>query len=768
MKKILSFVLMLVMVLTMASCGGNDSSSTDASNGASSSNDLESAKAFLKNMYLDAATSTAGDFTRTNVVMVAGVSYKITWTVEVADNAVTIEKGETEDTIKINVVKPAADIAYVLKATIAAPNGSTTELTYNYVIPAYKHMTFAEYMAAEKGAPVTVKGVVSAIVAKSKGNSNNSIYVQDTDGGYYIYGMEKDPVTDLKLEIGMTVESSGEKDIYNGTHEIKSATVEILDSNKAEVKAIDLTETFKSAKDLKDNALVGIQGALVTIKGVEIIGISDSNDSYYMFKLGELETYVRISSSSCPINSDEQKTFIDTYKANLSKSATVTGIVSVYNGNFYLIPATVDAYSEFAEISRSDADKVAAEKENVSVPEKFAVDKEVELALNGKTFTDVKIEWTSDNAAATIKDGKLIVKLTDKELTVKITATLTCGEATDKVEFTVALGQKGKEEKPEGTAYMFALAQVKIGKNLYFTGEMKGNFLATSENAKDAVKVYIEEVTGGVRFYFMKDGERTYIDVHEYTAGKAGVRLTTEPTCVFTKNNEIGTYITNVAGADYYLGTYSTFNTISASKTSYITGENASKIGVEQFIAGLHTSELPKIETKPDDNTSTDPAPKDELNIVSAPKADTAYKFVLNKISEGTVLYYTGEMSSFYLATSTDKAEAADVYLEATEGGFYLYTKNGSAKNYINIVEREDAPGKVTIKVNETATTVYRFDSELKILITTITFADASNGDFYLGTYDSYKTMSPSKTSYISGDNASKIGVSQFPAYLVA
>lgn len=779
MKKILSIILMLTMLVTlMASCGDKDNSSTDSSNTSTSSSDsasadLDAAKAYLKNLYLEAATSTGGDFQRTNVVNVGGVKYTVTWTVEVADNAVSVEKGtDDKDTIKINVEKPTADIPYVLKATITAPDGSKAELSYNYTIPAYKEMSFADYMATEAGNPVLVKGVVSAIIAKSKGNSNNSIYIQDKDGGYYVYGMDLDPVTDLKLEIGMTVMASGEKDIYNGTHEVKSASVEIIDSNKTEVTPIDLTEAFKNATDLKASALVDIQGALVTIKGVEITGISASNDSYYMFKLGALETYVRISSSSCPLSTDDQKTFIDTYNANIAKSANVTGLVSIYDGKFYLIPATVNAYSDFAEIERSDADKVAAEKENVSVPDKFAVDKEVELLLVGKTFTDVKIEWASDNASATIKDGKLIVKLTDKEQTAKITATLKCGEATETVEFTVTLGAKGKEEKPEGTAYMFALSQVKIGKNLYFIGEMDGNFLATSEKASDAVKVYIETVDGGVRFYFMKDGERNYIDIQEYTAGKAGVRITTEPTCVFKKDDSIGVYTANVAGADYYLGTYSTYTTISASKTSYITGENASAVGVSQFVAQFTTKELPEIAEKPDDTSSEepskDPEASDSLEIVKDPKAETAYKFALNQASKGQILYFTGEMSNYYLATSEDKAVAVDVYLESTDGGFYLYFKKGETKNYINIVERDDAAGKVTIKLEETAKSVYKFDTTFNTLITTIKFADDTSADFYLGTYNDFVTMSPSKTSYISGDNANKIGVSQFPAYLVA
>lgn len=776
MKKILSLLLMLAMLVSlMAGCGDDEASNASTS-------DLEAAKAYLKSIYQEAPTSTATDFKRTNVVSVGGTSYKITWTAEVSDDSITVEKGETEDTIKINVEKPAADIPYILRATITAPDGTTTELTFNYTIPAYTEMTFADYMKAEAGAPVMVKGVVSAIIAKSKGNSNNSIYLQDKDGGYYVYGLESDPVTDLKLEVGMTVMASGEKDIYNGTHEIKSATLEIVDTNKSEVTPIDLTEAFKNAADLKAEALVGIQGALATIKGVEITGISPSNDSYYMFKLGALETYVRISSSSCPLTADEQATFISTYNENLLKSATVTGLVSVYDGKFYLIPATVDAYKDFVEVERSDADKIASEKANLSIAEKFAVDKEVELTFEGKTFAEVKIAWASDNAQAVIKDGKLVVTLTDKEATAKITATLTCGDATDTAEFTIALGAKGKEEKPEGKAYYFALAQANIGKNLYFTGAMDGNFYATSENVKDAVKVYVEDVEGGVRLYFMKDGERTYLDIQEYQTGKAGVRLTTEPTCVYVKDKTIGTYVTNVAGADYYLGTYSTYTTISASKTSYITGDNAANIGVSQFLAVLTEKKLPAIEAKPDDTskdetskeesskdeaskdeTSKDEAPQGGYNKVTSPKANTAYKFVLTQASRGEDLYFAGEMNGYYYATTTNTAEATDVYLEASGDGFALYFKDGSEKKYLNIVPR-DGTTKVNVVIESSAKSVYKFDSKLNILITTVSFDDGSSNDFYFGTYNNYNTFSASTTSYL--EDESKIGVSQFPAYL--
>jgi len=95
--------------------------------------------------------------------------------------------------------------------------------------------------------------------------------------------------------------------------------------------------------------------------------------------------------------------------------------------------------------------------------------------------------------------------------------------------------------------------------------------------------VTIEEVEGGFRFYFMDGETKTYIDVNEYATGKAGVRLTTEPTATFVWNEECGVFTANVAGADRYLGTYNTYNTISASEIKYIAGEKLADIGVKQF-----------------------------------------------------------------------------------------------------------------------------------------------------------------------------------------
>ena len=83
---------------------------------------------------------------------------------------------------------------------------------------------------------------------------------------------------------------------------------------------------------------------------------------------------------------------------------------------------------------------------------------------------------------------------------------------------------------------------------------------------------------------------RPDLDINEYAEGKAGVRLTAEPSATFVWNEECGVFTAEVAGAPRYLGTYNTYNTMSASDIKYIAGENLAKIGVSQFPAGFGTA----------------------------------------------------------------------------------------------------------------------------------------------------------------------------------
>ena len=146
----------------------------------------------------------------------------------------------------------------------------------------------------------------------------------------------------------------------------------------------------------------------------------------------------------------------------------------------------------------------------------------------------------------------------------------------------------GIVEAPKMPAeFSLSLNQVNLGKTLYFSGAMSGYYFAASENPADAVKVYSEAVEGGYRMYFMDGETKTYLDIVYRDKNKANVVLTTDPVGVYVWNAEANTWTVTIpeAEATFYLGTYNSYNTISASSVYYITGDNAANVGVSQFVA---------------------------------------------------------------------------------------------------------------------------------------------------------------------------------------
>lgn len=129
------------------------------------------------------------------------------------------------------------------------------------------------------------------------------------------------------------------------------------------------------------------------------------------------------------------------------------------------------------------------------------------------------------------------------------------------------------------------------------------------------------------------------------------------------------------------------------------------------------------------------------------PEAGKAYKFAFIHGGIGTDVYYlTGNMSSYYLATSSTKADGADFYVEATNGGYYLYCMVGGAKKYLNSksVIGSDGNPHVNGTFDATAETVYTYDATLKTLVASI-----DGTDYIIGTRTdkTYTTLGPVKAS---------------------
>ncbi|MBQ3495818.1 MAG: hypothetical protein IJA76_03955, partial [Clostridia bacterium] len=512
MKKVLVGVLMVILTLcTLVGCtikpvnpGGNSGST----NG-----DLDQAKAALNTMYYGETTTIVGDFERISQVNVKGTIYPITWTTDATEGVVINEVNE-KGMVVIGITQSKEhDINFNLIATITdEESGESVSVTYSFTIARWKENTFAEYLAAAAGDPVVVKGIVSGIMSTQLGDSYNGIYFDDGIGGYYAYDCE-DPI-EKGVEVGMEIRVSGLKDNYSGTHEIKDGVVEILNSEKKELAPVDFTELYANAADIKAAALVEPQALLVTIKGVTIGGQETSN-GYYYFSLGGLESYVRISSSMCPLNKADTEAFKEFHSAHLGYTADVTGVICVFSGAFYLTPVSVDAFTNVQLPELDDAGKVALEKENLEVIANITEEGVVELPVIGKTFTDVTIAWASNNEAFQVAaDGKLNVVLPEEATTIVLTATITSGSVQETKEFSVLIDAASTQayvfkpiSAPAAGTYKIAMDTTPAnGGVLYFDGTLNSKgALQTTEKADKAVDVVVEVVDGG---YTLKVGDK--------------------------------------------------------------------------------------------------------------------------------------------------------------------------------------------------------------------------------------------------------------------
>ena len=172
MKKFISVLLLLAMcVACFAGCTKEEGNPG-----------LAAAKEYLYTMYKDNAEATGSDYDVAGQVMVDGVIYAVTWTVDNDTVQVVVNENKMV-TIKI----PAAtenEVTYTLTATIADAEGKTETVTFAHKIPAAEKPN-----TDAKPVDVTLtNGMKVVIFAPSHGKALSS--QPQNEGSFYQKGVD--------------------------------------------------------------------------------------------------------------------------------------------------------------------------------------------------------------------------------------------------------------------------------------------------------------------------------------------------------------------------------------------------------------------------------------------------------------------------------------------------------------------------------------------------------------------------------------------------
>ena len=447
MKRILSLVLILILSVGMlVACQlpdfpffGTTTTTTTQPTTPPSQYNVEAARDYISSMYVGWIDNnqTTDSYTVMTKMKFSGATFTITWSTNNELVVVTPDEAGVEATVTVPA-RGAEDVNYTLTGTVTAPDGTTAELSYDLVVPAFAINTYDEFIAAKNGDNLTVTGVVTGLILKSAGWQDNGVYFQDENGGYYAYKISDEAAAQLK--IGMTIMVSGVRGTY-GAAQLTDPKVTIIDETIKTVEPTDYTEIFTNAADATDATLIGKHNYLVTIKGVTVL--EAGSNGYYYFELAGKKVYLRISSSNNPCSKDDTTTIIANHAANYGNKADVTGIVSLYNGAFYLAPVSGDAFTNFSVVEKTPAEKVEQDKAALVIPNGFNADTTITVPVAGSLYAeDVVISWASNSEYIVVgENGQLTITVPEEKTVVTLTATLTCGDVTDTKEIEVTLNK---------------------------------------------------------------------------------------------------------------------------------------------------------------------------------------------------------------------------------------------------------------------------------------------------------------------------------------
>ena len=309
-------------------------------------------------------------------------------------------------------------------------------------------------------------------------------------------------------------------------------------------EALELGAT--KAHDTYTTEMYYVSGKIVEVQNTKYgnVVISDGTNSILVYGL-----YIDVADSDEDTRYDAMET-----KPLVGDTVKLLSVVGQYSNkaqlkNAFLVELT----------AATDADKVAIEKEALTLSETATGTIAITLPANGASRTDVAIAWevTAGNEIATIADGKLNITNPTAETTVTVKATITCGESIDSKTFdikvtpavaganvtlaTFEFGANGATGHDDGSDVGTSKSYTENGYDLALTNASKVFSGAKDETGVSALKLGTSSVVGTFTFTVDEKVSKVVFYVAKYKAKTTKVSINGVEHEITTSSND-GSY----------------------------------------------------------------------------------------------------------------------------------------------------------------------------------------------------------------------------------
>lgn len=490
------------------------------------------------------------------------------------------------------VLLPLSVMILGLTACDLGPSGSSEVVT-----PSSEIITTSEEPGVfdggikdiEIGEPVMVHGIVASIV------NGKGFTLADALSSVYCYGSLPEGIA-----LGDHINLTGSCENYFGQREVKDFSAVKREDSAELPEAVEISgadvQAYREAIDAAkaEDPIVGVSPEMQ--KAYKVTGLTTVDiDGYAGFEFDGVATKLVSHYYASKHNRTEENRNTQLYAGCKYDVFFYPSGTSAANNVQMHIYDVVSHYDAVESVTLGDVASAEIAPEGT-------------LRLSATVLpanSDKALIWTSsDTDVATVKDG-VVKGVADGNATITVKSAADETKL-DTIDITVATPVEPAKvptivtEPQVGVKYKAGVNTSKdegLAENYYLNGQISGNYVATVAGFDSGSDVELEAAADGKFYVKVGDKYMNMVASTKYTNVQFGDTAST----AYSFNADTKTLVANVTGHDpasadgeYYLGTYynskqgKTFNTLSCSLLTYITGDNLSKVD-----AGGTTAQYP-------------------------------------------------------------------------------------------------------------------------------------------------------------------------------